>query len=79
MPCGIEKVKDLIELRKRVLSSGFVVLESRYLVERKTTYTGGFFSKSKTIYHIYSGWTMVPYVDANGSPINNPADKIEKG
>ncbi len=70
---------DVIELRKRVLSSGFVVLESRYLVEIKTTHTGGFFSKSKTIDHIYSAWIMVPYVDANGNPINNPADKIEQG
>ena len=56
----------MIELRKRVLSSGFVVLESRILINCQIDKdTDGYI-------YTWADWQKVPYVDEHGNPIENP-------
>ena len=52
----------MIELRKRVLSTGFVVLEFRQNPYNSSS-KGGIFDTD------WSDWQMVPYVDEEGNPL----------
>ena len=60
----------MIELRKRVLSTGFVVLESRILTDCQIDQD----NKGKYIY-TWSDWKPVPYVDEAGNPYNGTPEK----
>ena len=54
----------MIELRNRVLSSGFVVLEQREVMR---TVTIGFMCI--VIANVKSEWTQIPYVNQNGDSL----------
>jgi hypothetical protein len=60
-------VDDVIELRKRVLSSGFVVLEFK---QSKPVFGSGNLGAT-VIDHEWSDWAIVPYVDEQGDPHNS--------
>lgn len=63
--------RQMIKLRKRVLSSGFVALEQKRFIP--------VFEGTLVVSWKDEGWVRVPYVDENGDLINNPSDKAKKG